>query len=117
MGIPYQIMSHGKGGVIPLPVVFLGVLFSIMNPSAAVLAQAEAQTPSTIAPDSPTAVLDIENRRIVTSARLPRDASPTCDVLVMGGGTGGVAAAIAAGLRGMSVIRVEPTSALGGQFT
>jgi len=62
-------------------------------------------------------VLDIERLRIVASHPLPSDAGPTCDVLVIGGGTGGVAAAEAAMRQGYSVILTEPTSALGGQFT
>src|SRR5947209_5330738 len=45
----------------------------------------------------------------------PVDAS--CDVLVVGGGTGGVAAALAAARRGCSVCLVEETDWLGGQLT
>lgn len=62
-------------------------------------------------------VLDVERLRTVEGSRLPNDAGPTCDVLVIGGGTGGVAAAEAAARRGLSVILVEPTSSLGGQLT
>ncbi|MDX1934158.1 MAG: FAD-dependent oxidoreductase [Capsulimonadales bacterium] len=62
-------------------------------------------------------VLDIEKRRVVAAAPRPTDTGPTCDVLIIGGGTGGVAAAEAAALRGVSVILVEPTRMLGGQFT
>jgi len=40
-----------------------------------------------------------------------------CDVLVVGGGTGGVAAALAAARRGCSVCLVEETDWLGGQLT
>src|SRR5262249_58756933 len=39
-----------------------------------------------------------------------------CDVLVVGGGTGGVAAALAAARRGCSVCLVEETDLLGGQL-
>lgn len=42
---------------------------------------------------------------------------PTCDVLIVGGGLGGVAAAEAAARAGMTVILTEPTSVLGGQLT
>ncbi|GAB4461688.1 MAG: FAD-dependent oxidoreductase [Armatimonadaceae bacterium] len=81
-----------------------------------------AMTSTTTQPDAgqPAAdlrVLDIEKRRIVEGEATPADASPTCDVLIIGGGTGGVAAAEAAAKRGMSVIITEPTSMLGGQFT
>lgn len=62
-------------------------------------------------------VLDVEKRRIVASQPQPSDAGPTCDVLVVGGGVGGVAAAEALARRGVSVILTEPTRMLGGQFT
>ncbi len=98
-----------------LSTAFLMIALTLMTTDTNSVAH--AQTGTINAPDQPTPVLDIEKRRIVTSKRFPSDASPVCDVLIMGGGTGGVSAAIAAGLRGMSVILVEPTSALGGQFT
>jgi len=63
-------------------------------------------------------VLDIERRRIVHVASTPPNADfDTCDVLVLGGGLGGVAAAEAAASDGACVIVVEPTSVLGGQLT
>jgi hypothetical protein len=40
-----------------------------------------------------------------------------CDILVVGGGLGGVAAALAATARGHSVVMSEPTGWLGGQLT
>ena len=40
-----------------------------------------------------------------------------CDILVVGGGLGGVAAALAATARGHSVVLTEPTDWLGGQLT
>ena len=40
-----------------------------------------------------------------------------CDILVAGGGLGGIAAALAATARGRSVILSEPTDWLGGQLT
>ncbi|MCC7326389.1 MAG: FAD-dependent oxidoreductase [Burkholderiales bacterium] len=40
-----------------------------------------------------------------------------CEVLVVGGGTGGVAAALAAARRGRNVCLLEETDWLGGQFT
>ena len=39
------------------------------------------------------------------------------DVVVAGGGTGGIAAAIQAARMGMNVLVVEPTNMLGGQAT
>ncbi|MDF2441862.1 MAG: hypothetical protein JWR01_65 [Subtercola sp.] len=44
-------------------------------------------------------------------------ATTQCDILIVGGGTGGVAAALAATERGRSVILVEETDWLGGQLT
>ena len=41
----------------------------------------------------------------------------TCDVLVVGGGTGGVAAALAAARRGKCVHLMEETDWIGGQLT
>lgn len=40
-----------------------------------------------------------------------------CQVLIVGGGTGGVAAALALGARGIDVIITEPTEWIGGQLT
>ena len=62
-------------------------------------------------------VLDIEHRRIVRCDKFPSDTSTICDVLVIGGGVGGVAAAEAAAKSGATVILVEPTRLLGGQLT
>lgn len=62
-------------------------------------------------------VLDIEHRSIVRCDINPSDTSPFCDVLVIGGGLGGVAAAEAAARNGATVILVEPTRMLGGQLT
>ena len=61
-------------------------------------------------------VVDIENLRVVPAARFPNDV-PTCQVLVVGGGLGGVAAAEDLARQGVSVILTEPTSHLGGQLT
>ena len=63
-------------------------------------------------------VLDIERRRLVHVAPAAPNADyDICDVLVLGGGLGGVAAAEAAAADGATVIIVEPTSVLGGQLT
>lgn len=42
---------------------------------------------------------------------------PSCDVLVVGGGLGGVAAALAATRRGFKVLLTEETDWIGGQLT
>jgi hypothetical protein len=55
------------------------------------------------------------------AALLPRWLSASselrCDVAIIGGGTGGVAAALAAARNGMKVILVEETNWIGGQLT
>ena len=61
-------------------------------------------------------VLDIEKLRPVRAGKEP-NIIPTCDVLVVGGGLGGVAAAEALAGQGITVILTEPTSRLGGQLT
>ncbi len=69
-----------------------------------------------LSPASPRLALDIERLRAVPAGRLPNDV-PTCQVLVVGGGVGGVAAAEDLAEQGISTILTEPTSHLGGQFT
>jgi hypothetical protein len=64
----------------------------------------------------PRRVLDVEKLRTVEIGRFP-NSIPTCDVLVVGGGLGGVAAAEALVRQGMAVILTEQTSMLGGQLT
>jgi hypothetical protein len=61
-------------------------------------------------------VLDVEKLREVRAAKNP-NVIPTCDVLVVGGGLGGVAAAEALARSGVTVILTEPTSQIGGQLT
>src|SRR5512141_852967 len=56
----------------------------------------------------------------VAVVAVPREALArdiACDVLVVGGGTGGVAAALAAARRGRVVHLIEETDWLGGQLT
>jgi hypothetical protein len=56
----------------------------------------------------------------VAIAQVPRrkgHGEVRCDVLIVGGGTGGVAAALAAARRGRTVTLVEETDWLGGQMT
>ena len=89
-------------------------LFAILSLA---MPEANAQAPTVPAPFELTRVLDIEKRRAVEVAVNPSDVSLSCDVLVIGGGLGGVAAAEAAAKRGFSVVIVEPTRMLGGQLT
>ena len=86
-----------------LPCLFPFAALCLLAPAAS--AQRPART-----------VLDIENLRAVPAGRLPNDV-PTCQVLVVGGGLGGVAAAEDLARAGVSVILTEPTSHLGGQLT
>ena len=53
----------------------------------------------------------------ITAAQVPVNAVATCQVLVVGGGTGGTAAALAAAKAGATVCISEETDWLGGQFT
>lgn len=64
----------------------------------------------------PTQVLDVQKLRAVPVGKAP-NSIPTCDVLVVGGGLGGVAAAESLARRGVTVILTEPTAWLGGQLT
>jgi hypothetical protein len=66
--------------------------------------------------DSPRLALDVEKLNVVKAGKYPND-EPTCQVLIIGGGLGGVAAAEDLAERGISVIIAEPTSHLGGQLT
>src|SRR5437773_2742557 len=59
--------------------------------------------------NEPRQVLDIQKLQIVDVDKYP-NAIPTCDVLVVGGGLGGVAAAEALARQGATVILTEPTS-------
>ena len=66
----------------------------------------------------------LRHRRLLTHRRPRRCrlgsadvAERRCDILVAGGGLGGVAAALAATARGHSVVLTEPTDWLGGQLT
>ncbi len=61
-------------------------------------------------------VLDVQKLRVVEASRQP-NVIPTCDVLILGGGLGGVAAARALARARMTFIIAEPTSMLGGQLT
>jgi NADPH-dependent 2,4-dienoyl-CoA reductase/sulfur reductase-like enzyme len=51
------------------------------------------------------------------SAAFGKTAGLRCDVAVIGGGTGGVAAALAAARNGMRVVLTEETHWVGGQLT
>ena len=56
-------------------------------------------------------------RAIVAVPSGPPAETITCDVLVVGGGTGGVAAALAAARNGATVCLTEETAWIGGQLT
>ena len=65
-----------------------------------------------------TSVLDVQRMRVAPSrAGEPPDGEVECEVLVAGGGMGGVAAALAAARAGRSVLLTEETDWLGGQMT
>lgn len=56
-------------------------------------------------------------RQLHVWQEVPRDTAVTCDLAVVGGGLGGVCAAVAAARRGLSVTLIEDTHMLGGQAT
>lgn len=56
-------------------------------------------------------------RAVIDVGPLDRAAQVSCDVLVVGGGSGGTAAALAALRAGCRVVLTEETDWLGGQFT
>src|SRR5262249_43657323 len=63
-------------------------------------------------------LLDVQRMRLVRSrAGESPDGEIECEVLVVGGGMGGVAAALAAARAGRSVLLTEETDWLGGQMT
>ena len=83
--------------------------------AAASFAQSVPAAPRVSAARAPL-VLDIERLRAVAVGRLPNDV-PTCQVLVVGGGVGRVAAAEDLAQQGIATILTEPAALLGGQFT
>lgn len=102
----------------PSPLAVLFPAFSLLWAVAAVPAVG-APRPRAVQPApraTPRRVLDIEKLRAVEVAKYP-NVIPTCDVLVVGGGLGGVAAAEALVRQGATVILTEPTAHLGGQLT
>jgi hypothetical protein len=54
---------------------------------------------------------------VLPVARLAPEHTESCEVLIAGGGTGGVAAALAAARAGRSVVLLEETDWIGGQMT
>jgi hypothetical protein len=65
-----------------------------------------------------TTFLDVQHLRVVPARIDERPERETeCEVLVVGGGMGGVAAALAAARSGRSVVLVEETDWIGGQMT
>src|SRR5439155_10047238 len=63
-------------------------------------------------------LLDVQNTRVVPSrASEPPEREMECEVLIVGGGMGGVAAALAMARVGRTVLLTEETDWLGGQMT
>jgi hypothetical protein len=62
-------------------------------------------------------LLDVQRMRIVTVPEGEPAAETVCEILVVGGGMGGVAAALAAARAGRRVLLTEETDWLGGQMT
>lgn len=62
-------------------------------------------------------VLDIQRMRVLPDPGGPGGRTVECEILIAGGGLGGVAAALAACSRGRRVVLTEETDWLGGQLT
>ena len=81
--------------------------------------------PATLPTMSGTPVLDVmrvpatgdPSRAVLRFDAPARMREETCDLLVVGGGTGGTAAALAASRAGLHVALIEETAWIGGQFT
>src|SRR5207247_2163980 len=71
----------------------------------------------TVAAEHHDEVVDVMRVAVVPVPRHEPVRDVTCEILVAGGGTGGVAAALAAARRGHSVALIEETDWLGGQMT
>src|SRR5436190_2984184 len=79
---------------------------------------ASTPTPNPQRPTPNPQLLDVQRMRLVSGrASEPPDRETECEVLVVGGGMGGVAAALAAARAGRSVLLTEETDWLGGQMT
>jgi len=93
------------------------VVVSLLAAAPAAAQRSAARPAVTPAPpEAARRVLDVQKLRVVTAGRFPQ-AILTAEVLIVGGGVGGCAAAEALARQGRTVILTEPTSLLGGQFT
>jgi hypothetical protein len=103
-----------------LALVLAGSLVPVASDAAPRAARTRVRKPAprrgSLPAAKPREALDIEKLRVFRAGKYP-NAVPTCDVLVVGGGLGGVAAVEALVRQGMTVILTEPTSMLGGQLT
>src|SRR5436190_23514323 len=79
---------------------------------------ASTPTPNPQRPTPNPQLLDVQRLRVAPSrAGEPPDRETECEVLIVGGGMGGVAAALAAARAGRAVLLAEETDWLGGQMT
>lgn len=62
-------------------------------------------------------LLQLSAASLLPALAAPRSKEAACDIAVIGGGTGGCAAALAAARNGMRVIMTEETDWIGGQLT
>src|SRR5256885_12200475 len=62
-------------------------------------------------------MVDVQNLRLVEAAADAPAEALSCDILIVGGGLGGCAAALAACARGRHVVMSEETDWIGGQLT
>jgi hypothetical protein len=95
------------------------VLLAVATPVRVSYAQSSLQQPASVRLlDVMKVSVDGDPKAWISDVAVPpQPPTFTCDILVAGGGTGGVAAVLTAARAGRTVCLTEETDWLGGQFT